>query len=290
MARNLVVEVGHRSLNKRGEEICGDWAKVTRTKDRTLLVVSDGLGSGVKANILATLTTEIATSMINHGAAIEQMVETIAATLPICKLRRIAYATFTVLHITNGVEAYLVEYDNPPLFLMRGGRLVDLPRTQRSIAGRVVSEATFDVHEDDYLVCVSDGVIHAGVGGSLALGWSREGVGRFLTEVVAGKPSAHTLAETLIRRCNALYEGSPGDDVTVAATRVRPATYLTILTGPPSQRASDAEVVRRFVEAPGRKVICGGTTANIAARVPQRYVDPLPLMEGSDDVPPAAWL
>ena len=203
-AASLVVEVGQAFLNKHGEPICGDSVKLTRTKDSTLLVVSDGLGSGIKANILATLSTEIATSMINHGARIEEMVETIAATLPICRIRRIAYATFSILNITNGREAYLVEYDNPPVFFLRDGALAEVPRVNREIAGRTVQESSFEVREGDYLVCVSDGVVHAGIGGELSLGWTWPGVARYLTQCVASAPSAHSLADQIVERCRAL--------------------------------------------------------------------------------------
>ena len=286
--RELVVEVAQRHLIKHGEAICGDWAKVTRTHDSTLLVVSDGLGSGVKANILATMTTEIATSMMTHGARIEEMVETIAATLPICKVRRIAYATFTVLHIAANRRAYLVEYDNPALFFLRDGKIVDLPRSEREIAGRKVREARFELREDDYLVCVSDGVVLAGLGGVLSFGWGWQGVAKYLAEAVASRPNAWALADGVIGRCSALYDGRPGDDVTVAATRLRPAVHLTVFTGPPADRADDPEVVRRFLAAPGRKVVCGGTTTNIVARFLKARPDPI--LDGGSDVPPAAYL
>jgi hypothetical protein len=288
MARDLVVEVGHRSLTKHGEAICGDWVKVTRTHDSTLLVVSDGLGSGVKANILATMTTEIATSMMRHGARIDEMVETIAATLPICKIRQIAYATFTILHIVDGRHAYLVEYDCPQLFFVRDGEIIDLPRVEREIAGRKVHEATFDVREDDYLVCVSDGVVHAGVGGKLSFGWGWKGVASYLAEMVGARPSAYALADAVLARCSALYDDHPGDDVTIVATRVRPAIHLTVLTGPPSDRDLDPEVVHRFLGEPGQKAVCGGTTTNIVARYVKTRPDPV--FDGVSDVPPAAYM
>lgn len=288
--KQLVVEVAHRGLTKHKEEICGDWVKITRTKDSMLLVVSDGLGSGIKANILATLTTEIATTMINRGATIEEMIETIAETLPICKIRQIAYATFTVLQVTDGRHAYLVEYDNPALFFVRGGKIVDLPRVARIIAGRTVQEATFELEEDDYLVCVSDGVIHAGVGVTLSLGWGWNKVAKFVADAAAARPSAYELADVLLKQVSTLYDGRPGDDTTIAATRVRPALNLTILTGPPAYRTDDDDVVRRFDESPGTKVVCGGTTAKIVARVLNRPLEPLPLGAGDPEVPPAATL
>ena len=137
-----LVEIAWDSLCKHGEELCGDWVKITTTPDDLIVVLSDGLGSGVKANILATLTTEIAGTMLVRGASIDEVVETLADTLPECQVRHLAYATFAVLRVVHGREAYLAEYDSPPLILVRGGQVVDLPMTEREIAGRKIREGT----------------------------------------------------------------------------------------------------------------------------------------------------
>ncbi|MCL0095909.1 SpoIIE family protein phosphatase, partial [Dehalococcoidia bacterium] len=131
-----IVKVARNSLNKHGEELCGDWVKVTMTPDTLIVVLSDGLGSGVKANILATLTAEIAASMLGRGSSVEEVIETLATTLPECQVRRLAYATFAVLQVFHGSKAYLVEYGSPPLILIRDNEIVDLPVTERVIAGR----------------------------------------------------------------------------------------------------------------------------------------------------------
>ena len=122
-----------------------------------MVALSDGLGSGVKANILATLTTEIATSMLREGIDIRQVVETLVDTLPECQVRHLAYATFAVLQVIAGRRAYLVEYDTPPLILIRGGQQVEMARSTRTIAGRSITECRFDVQIDDTLVLISDG-------------------------------------------------------------------------------------------------------------------------------------
>ena len=114
-----LVEITTDSLSKAGEELCGDWVKVVTTPDALIVALSDGLGSGVKANILATLTAEIAATMLEQGIGIEQVVETLADTLPECSVRHLAYATFAVLRVVRGRDAYLVEYDSPPLILVR---------------------------------------------------------------------------------------------------------------------------------------------------------------------------
>ena len=157
-----IVEIAWDSLCKHGEELCGDWVKVVATDEDLVVVFSDGLGSGVKANILATLTAEIASDMLEKGASIDEVVETLVETLPECQVRHLAYATFAVMRIHKAREAYLAEYDSPPLILVRQGKVIEPPMRERCIAGRTIREGHFTLELDDYLVMVSDGYIHAG--------------------------------------------------------------------------------------------------------------------------------
>jgi hypothetical protein len=78
---------------------------------------------------------------------------------------------------------------------------------------------------------------------------------------------AHSLVRVLSRTCNKLYNGKPGDDATAVAMRVRREVRATILTGPPADPANDGLAVQKLMSARGIKVICGGTTAQLAARV-----------------------
>ena len=286
----LVVEVAHRSLNKAGEEICGDWVKIARSPQSTVIALSDGLGSGVKANILATLTTEIATSMIQQGASFEETLETITATLPSCKVRRTAYATITLLKIDVDGTAYVAEYDNPRLFYVRGGRAHRIERVERQLGTRRVLEANLSLSDGDYLVAVSDGVTHAGIGGRLSLGWGEQAIERFVAESSAGYPDSYELVDRVAERALEYYDGRPGDDATIVVARTRPTRYLTVLTGPPASRGDDAVVVRKLIAAPGRKIVCGGTTANVACRVLGRDAEPVMDAGGDDSVPPTAML
>ena len=141
------------------------------TPESTLLVLSDGLGSGVKANILSTLTSKIISTMISRGASIEDTVDTIAHTLPVCKLRGIAYSTFMILHICKDGKGYIVEYDNPPCMLIRDGRHIPFDYEEKTIEGKLVRESRFTAKPGDYFVIVSDGVTQAGMGETLAFGW-----------------------------------------------------------------------------------------------------------------------
>jgi hypothetical protein len=261
------VEIAWESLSRHGEELCGDTVKVASMPKAFIVVLSDGLGSGVKAHILSTLTAQIAGAMFQWNADVEEVMETLAETLPECQQRKLAYATFAMLKIVNGREAFLVEYDSPPLILVRDGQIVDLPTVERQVHGRTVREGRFEVQVGDYMVLVSDGYEHAGVGGLYRLGWGWKNIATSVKRWCATGGDAHSLASALVRTCRRLYDDRPGDDATAVAMRVRKAVRATVLTGPPSDRAHDAAAVQRLVRTEGLKVICGGTTAQMAARV-----------------------
>lgn len=291
-----IVEVAWESLSKHGEELCGDWVKITRSGNSLNVILSDGLGSGVKANILATLTTEIASSMLSQGIATDEVLETLAETLPECKERHLAYATFAALHVVDGRDAYLVEYDSEPLILVRDGQVIDVPVLEREVAGRTVREGRFALQEGDVLVMVSDGYVHAGVGGLYRFGWGWENVATAVRRLAETRGDAYQLVRALKRTCLKLYGGEPGDDSTAVGMRVRPSRAVTVLTGPPSKPELDTMTIQMFMDAPGTKVICGGTTAQVAARVLDRplEVDWLPPSKrgkwAKEKLPPVAKL
>ena len=117
------IETAYKSLFKKGEELCGDMVSIVRTPNSTIAVLADGLGSGVKANILATLTSTIISTMLKEGATVADAVATVANTLPVCSVRKLAYSTFSVLEISDTGEGYLAEFDNPFCFYLRDGEL-----------------------------------------------------------------------------------------------------------------------------------------------------------------------
>jgi len=264
---NQIVETSFDKLSKYGEELCGDCVRITTTPTSFIVVLSDGLGSGVKANILATLTAQIAASMFEKGASIEEVMATLVETLPECQVRKLAYATFAMLKVYRGHEAYLVEYDSPPLILIRKGEIVELPYRESIINERKIREAHFDLQEGDYMVLVSDGYEHAGVGGLYRLGWGWKNIAVSVKRWAQTGCDAYGLTRALSHTCQKLYNGKPGDDATAVGMRVRPAVAAAILTGPPADRALDETAVAKLMASKGIKAICGGTTAQMAARV-----------------------
>lgn len=276
------VDTAYRSLFKYGEELCGDNVRITRTEDSVFAVLADGLGSGVKANILSTLTSTIISTMLTEGAAMEQAVETIVSTLPICSVRKLAYSTFSVLQIKDTGEAYLAEFDNPACIFIRNGELMELEMTDKEYAGKTVYESRFTVFPGDVLALISDGVVYAGVGSILNFGWTWESVAEWLRKKSLKEKSAPRLAAALSQAVKELYMDKPGDDSTVMVARISPRQVVNMFAGPPKNKDDDPKMVRDFMTSSGKKLICGGSSANIVARVLNRsietsldYVDPL---------------
>ena len=269
---SVSIDVSWRSLNKYGEELCGDKVEVLKTDDSDIVILADGMGSGVKANILATLTSKILGTMFREGATIEQAVETIAKTLPICSVRKVAYATFSILQISHDGKAYLVEFDNPSCVFIRDKQIVNYPYKERSIEGKKIREYRFQVKVNDCFVLMSDGVIWAGQGELMNYGWTWNEMSEYTLKCTNETLSASRLASVLCDACNDLYAQKPGDDTTIAVTRVVQRKIINIFTGPPKQKEDDERVVREFMACEGKKVVSGGTSANIVARVLKKKI------------------
>lgn len=284
---SVCVDIAWKSLNKHDEELCGDKVEVLHTEDSDIVILADGMGSGVKANILATLTSKILGTMFLNGAKIESCVETIARTLPICQVRKVAYATFSILQISHDGSAYLVEFDNPSCVFVRDRQIVDYPYEERFIEDKKIREYRFQVQINDCFVLMSDGVIYAGVGELLNFGWTWKDMAQYTLKCTKETLSASRLAAMLSQACYDLYGEKPGDDTTVAVVRVIERRVVNIFTGPPTDKEDDEQLVSDFMKCEGKKVVCGGTSANIAARVLKKeivtsvnYADP--------SVPPTA--
>ena len=285
---SVSIDVAWRSLNKYQEELCGDKVEILKTGDSDIVILADGMGSGVKANILATLTSKILGTMLREGAAIESCVETIARTLPVCKVRKVAYATFSILQIFHSGQAYLAEFDNPSCVFIRDGKILDYPYKVREIEGKKIHEYRFQVKKNDCFVLMSDGVIYAGAGSILNMqGWTWEAMAEYTLKCTKKTLSASRLAVVLSQGCDELYEERPGDDTTIAVARVIERRIVNIFTGPPKDKADDDRLMHEFMHCEGKKVVSGGTSSNIAARFLGKEI--VTRADSADpDVPPVA--
>ena len=162
---DLCADIGYKSINHFGEELCGDHVDVVEENENsTVIVLADGLGSGVKASILSTLTSKIISTMMAEGLPIEECVATIAATLPVCSVRGVAYSTFTIIHLKNNDTAEIIQYDNPHVIVIRDEKNYDYPKTEMNIGGKKIFRTLLKLQENDIFVAMSDGCPHAGIG------------------------------------------------------------------------------------------------------------------------------
>ncbi|HHV45942.1 MAG TPA: SpoIIE family protein phosphatase [Tissierellia bacterium] len=284
---NYYVDIAYNSMNKYGEELCGDKVEIIRNNDRNIIVMADGLGSGVKANILSTLTSKIAATMLKNGASIVETVDTIIHTLPVCKVRELAYSTFTIVEICEDGSVYAAEFDNPPIFLVRNSELINIDKNEITIGNALVKESKFKLQKGDLLTIVSDGIVHAGIGGVLNQGWGWSSIGKYLNRLSQYEKSARNIVNDVLDTCQYLYIDKPGDDATVVAVKIREPEVINMFTGPPEDETKDKMVVECLMNEKGKKVVCGGTAAKIVARELKKeiktsmdFIDP--------DVPPIA--
>ncbi len=258
------VDISYNSLNKKNESLCGDKVQIYKSEERIIAVLADGLGSGVKANILATLTSQIAVTMIKRNAGISEVVDTIMHTLPVCSVRKIAYSTFSIVEIDKDLNCQIYEYDNPSFFFMRKGKVLETEKKLIKVHEKDVYTSRFKLEENDVVYILSDGVIHAGAGKYLPFGWKWEYVALFLER--QNTKTAFSLCNKLLNACSDLYDNEPDDDTTVVTIKIRPQQLLNVFTGPPADKELDSAFIDYFKRLQGKKMISGGTTAQIYAR------------------------
>ena len=290
-----VLEVDHHQERKHNQAACGDVFQSRKSEDdhRVISVLADGLGSGIKANILANLTATMALRYLASDMDVRKAARTIMATLPVCRERQIAYSTFTIVDMDPWGATRILEYDNPPAVLMRGPEPIAfqaeiLPLADTEGREAVLRHSRFQVRPGDRIVFFSDGVAQAGVGHpGTPLGWGQEAVLQFLSQVIRDRPqvSARQLARALVHRAQAIDGGQAKDDISCAVVYYRQPREVLVCTGAPVDRARDPELAQAVQAFTGRKVVCGGTTAAILSRSLGRPLS-MDISHLDPDVPP----
>lgn len=283
------MDFAYGSLIKHGEELCGDMVEFFNDENQFVAVLSDGMGSGVKANILATLTAKIGLTMLKEGMRIEEVVETVSQTLPVCSQNKVAYSTFTMVKVAKDGFAYIVEFDNPTVFFMRGEEMLRLDWNERIINNKKIRECKIQLKERDRIVMVSDGVEFAGTRPTLNYSWQWKDIAKHLLKFTNENMNAKTITNNLLGVCNQLYYFEPADDTTVATIKVSSDSKAVLFSGPPINKKMDKEVVHKMMGSAGKKIVCGGTTANIVAReLNVEYKSSTEIID--EDIPPIGYI
>ena len=262
----IFFEIAASQINKYGEELCGDSIIHTSGSTGSTVILSDGLGSGVKANILSTLTSQIISIMLKKGCELRDVVETLIETLPECSYRKLAYSTFSIGHFFPDGMVHLVEYENPPTIVLKKNNLYPVQYSTNRIADKNVNEALLQAEIGDYYIFMSDGEVHAGIGGIWNLGWSWERIAEFVERLIKTSITANDLASELVNIADQLYASKPGDDTSVVVVRVRAKQSVKVMIGAPANKALDSRVVKRLMAGDTKKIVCGGSTSNIVGR------------------------
>jgi hypothetical protein len=276
MEDKFYIEVNCQQRNHADERVCGDVFLSRRIKEegRTVIVLSDGLGHGIKANLLATLTSTLAINFVQEHKEVQRIAETIIETLPIDNVKQLNYSTFTILDIDAEGEVRILEYENPKTLILRGARPVEpvwncvLLESEKNV-GKEVLTAGFKASKEDRIVFCSDGVVQSGLGSErYPVGWGLDNLAEFVHELILEEHdiSAVKLASKVIDKANQNDEYHPKDDISCAVVYFREPRKFMICTGPPQNPESDKEFAALLQSFDGRKIVCGATTADVISR------------------------
>lgn len=283
---NLCVDIGYKSIHHHGEELCGDHVEIVEENENSIVIVlADGLGSGVKASILSTLTSKIISTMLAAGLSIDECVSTMAETLPVCSVRGVAYSTFTIMHLIDNERIEIIQYDNPHVIMLRDEKNFEYPKTELTIDGKKIYKTSMRLQENDIFIAMSDGCPHAGIGNTYNFGWKREDIINYMEVMAMNGLAAKNLATMLVDECNKLYGEKPADDATACIAKIRKREAINLLFGPPANRDDENKMMALFFSKAGKHIVCGGTTASIVAKYLGKRIEHLTNTEKTD-IPP----
>jgi hypothetical protein len=297
--RNFFIEVNSQQRNHDAERICGDvfLYRYIKEEDRVIAVLSDGMGHGVKANILATLTATMALNFTREHKEVDRIAEIIMNTLPVCSERKISYSTFTIVDLESRGRVNILEYDNPSTVILRGNQIFD-PSWKKVVldkgknSGKVLKTCTFTPEKEDRIIFCSDGVSQSGMGSeAYPFGWERENIATYAASLVSGESSisATILAGKIVTMAHKNDNYKARDDISCAVIYFREPRKLLICTGPPYEKEKDRDLAAKVLGYTGKVILCGGTTADIVARELERTIIDELIFE-DPELPPESFL
>jgi hypothetical protein len=286
---SLFLEAESWTLPRHGEEVCGDTIRMVRTPERFLGILSDGLGNGIRASLASTLIVEILSRMLSARLPLEECLSAITATLPLQLPSNEAYATFLVIDIDRETgDVVITNCGNPPVLRFARTTPVHEVGEKLRIGEQEITQQRFTLAPEGLLVAMSDGIVGAGPGVHYNTGWDVAALEKRLTgTLILQKADAKTIVRDLAGETVRMYRDQPGDDCSLLVVRARRGRTVTLFTGPPLDPATDDQHAAFFMNQPGKKIICGGTTASIVAMYLGSPARPIPHSE-HDDLPPVS--
>ncbi|MFN3557243.1 MAG: SpoIIE family protein phosphatase [Bacteroidales bacterium] len=299
MEEPFFIEVGAMQKNHTGERICGDvfLSRKVKEENRTIVVLSDGMGHGVKANLLATLTATMAVNFTAEHKDVHKIAEIIMNTLPVCSERKISYATFTIVDIEDNGQTTIINYDNPDSIVLRGNELFDpvwhsLVLETENNKGKEIKACTFKAQKEDRIVLLTDGITQSGLGkGQYLLGFGWDNTRDLVLKSVNDKPgiSASRLASIIVTKAHSNDGYQSKDDISSVVVYFREPRKLLLCSGPPFDKSKDPYLKDLVGSFDGKKILCGGTTADIVSRLLDIPIEDT--LEFDDpDLPPLSYM
>ncbi|MEN8157182.1 MAG: SpoIIE family protein phosphatase [Bacteroidota bacterium] len=299
MSGKFYIEVASNQRNYGKERICGDVfiSRKVKEENRTIAVLSDGMGHGVKANVLATLTATLAVNFTMEHKAMEKIAEIIMNTLPVCSERHMSYSTFTIVDIEHEGMTTILEFDNPQTVIVRDNKPFDpgwncIMMKGEKHAGKEILSCQFQPRKEDRIIFCSDGIAQSGLGSDkYPLGWGRDNIQDYSLKLVGNSPkiSAAKLAAKMVNMAHSNDGYDSRDDTSCACIYFREPRKLLVATGPPFEKENDSQlgdVVRSFR---GKRVVCGATTADIVSRELELEIEDS-LVFDDPDLPPVSYM
>ena len=295
----MFIDVHCAQERKYDQNAYGDYfaSKRLAEEGRLIAVLSDGLGSGIKANILSCMTATMLLRFVEEEIEIRKAAKIIMNSLPVCRVRKISYATFSAIECDDEGHVRVVEEGNPDFIWMRGPEEMKAGYnvvTSPSFPERRLKIYEFQVEMGDRLICCSDGVTQAGLGqeGPHKLGLRRAGLIDLLSAEIRMRRNIDSsdLSHFIVDSARAVErDGLAKDDISAAVVHFRTPRRALVFTGAPVDSSRDGYYAGIFARFNGKKAICGGTTAGLISRELER---PLTISQDltSGDLPPMSTM
>jgi hypothetical protein len=270
------IEISCQQRNHGDERVCGDvfLSRRIREEGRIVVVLSDGMGHGIKAKLLATLTSTLAVNFTQEHKNIDRIAEIIMGTLPVDSEKHLNFSTFTIIDMDEGGNVSILEYENPKTLFLRGSQMLEpgwncIVLNSEKNSSKEVLSTNFKAAKEDRIVFFTDGVVQSGLGSDrFPVGWGEENVNNFILGKVKEEHdiSAVKLASMVINKANQNDDFDPKDDISCAVIYFREPRKLMICTGPPQDQGKDSAFAGTLQQFNGKKIVCGATTGNMIAR------------------------